>query len=211
MFRPFILSLVACAGLTACGGNATRDLQDRPDPLGDFSLGFAAAAAPSPQKLLVSRAATSEEWVEVVEAAYLQRFGRFEGEKRYNLGLRVEAYSLPPPLVPGKSAVQIAVTVWDDAAAKKLNEEPEPIAVIKVFETRLASSREESMKALAEEAALQTENWLRDQQAEQGWFGGTVSVTEDTMANAAVTEKTINDATVASGGTDVGQGTATGN
>ncbi|SMC66113.1 hypothetical protein [Primorskyibacter flagellatus] len=210
MFRPFILSLIACVGLAACG-DATRDLKDRPDPLGDFSLGFVAAAAPSPQKLLVSRAATSEEWVKVVEEAYLQRFGRFDGEKRYNMGLRVEAYSLPPPLVPGKSAVQIAVTVWDDAAASKLNDKPEPIAVIKVFETRLASSREESMKALAEEAALETEKWLRAQQAEQGWFGGPVSESEDTMASAAVAGNTVTDETVAAGGSEMGQAAATGN
>ncbi|TCS58443.1 hypothetical protein EDD52_1252 [Primorskyibacter sedentarius] len=169
MFRPLTFMLVACLGLSACA-NATRDLDEMPEAIGDFSLGFAAAVAPSPQKLLVSREATPEEWVAVVEEAYVQRFDRFEGGKRYNFGLKVEAYSLPPPIVPGKSAVQIAVTVWDDAAATKLNEEPKAIAVIKVFETRLASSREESMEALAAEAALATETWMREQQAAEGWF-----------------------------------------
>ena len=170
-----MIRLIAAAalalGLAACT-DATRDLGQPVEPLGDFALGFARAAAPAPQKLLVSREATPEEWIAVVEKAYDERFSRFDGGKLYHLGLKVEAYSLPPPVVPGKSAVQILVTVWDDAAQAKLNEEAKSIAVIKVFESRLASSREESMKALAEEAAMLTEKWLREQQAEEGWFGG---------------------------------------
>ena len=131
--------------------------------------------APNLEKLLISRDATEEEWIALVDAALKRRFGRFDGTAEYHLGVSVEAYSLPPPIVPGKSALAIRVTVWDKASMTKLNPETEVISVIKVFESRIASSREESMQALADDAALQTERWLRRMQAEKGWFGGAES------------------------------------
>ncbi|KUF10219.1 hypothetical protein [Pseudoponticoccus marisrubri] len=170
MYR--LLAVLALAtGLSACT-DATRDLADPVAPLGDFKLGHAAVVAPNVQQLLVSREATAEEWIAVTDAALEQRFRRFEGGKFYHLGVSVEAYSLPPPVVPGKSAVAMRVTVWDDAAEAKLNEETHVINVIQVFESRLGLSKEEQMTRLAETAAQQIEQWLREQQAEQGWFGG---------------------------------------
>lgn len=158
-----MLSLVACS-------DATKDLAQPVEPLGDFTLGHAIVVAPNLQQLLVSRNATEDEWISTVDKAVEKRFRRFSGGRYYHLGISVEAYSLPPPIIPGKSALALRLTVWDDAANAKLNAETELIHVIQVFETRLKYTREEQMTRLADQAALQIEEWLREKMAEEDWF-----------------------------------------
>ncbi|MEC3861487.1 hypothetical protein VK792_09345 [Mesobacterium sp. TK19101] len=169
--RRLFLVFSMLLGLAACAAS-TDDLEKPGEPLGDFRLGHAGIVAPNLEKLLVSRDATKEEWIAAVDTAVEKRFRRFEGDKYYHLGISVEAYSLPPPVVPGKSALALRVTVWDDAAGKKLNEETEVISVIKVFESRLANTREDQIRILADDVALELEKWMRKMQAEKGWFGG---------------------------------------
>ena len=166
-----IAALALVLGLAACA-DATRDLDGPFEPLGNFKLGHSEVVAPNLEKLLVSRDATAEEWITAVDAAVERRFRRFEGDSFYHIGISVEAYSLPPPVIPGKSALAIRVTVWQDATQAKLNEETKVIHVIKVFESRLANTREEQIDILAADAAKEIETWLREQQAAQGWFGG---------------------------------------
>ncbi|MDJ0823455.1 MAG: hypothetical protein QNJ09_16800 [Paracoccaceae bacterium] len=171
VMRNAMLICALMLGLGACA-DATRDLAETPEPLGDFKLGFSEVVAPNLEQLLISRDVTEEEWIKAVDRAVEARFSRFTGDKFYHLGISVEAYSLPPPVVPGRSAVAMRVTVWDDATSKKLNEETEVISVIKVFESRLANSRVQQINILAADAAKEIENWLREQQAKEGWFGG---------------------------------------
>lgn len=159
------------AALGACT-EATQDLAGPTQPLGNFKLGHAEVVAPNLQQLLVSREATAEEWTTVVDSALERRFRRFEGDQFYHLGVSVEAYSLPPPVVPGKSALAIRVTVWDDETQTKLNKETELFHTIQVFESRLGLTREQQMQRLAETSAKQVEDWMRKMQAEKGWFGG---------------------------------------
>lgn len=168
--RRFVRALPLVITLAACSG-ATRDLAEPVKPLGDFRMGHIGVVAPNLQKLLVSRDATKEEWIAAVSAALTNRFGRFEGDRFYHLGVSVEAYSLPPPVIPGKSALALNVTLWDDAAQAKMNSEPRQIQVIKVFESRLSKNRDEQLTGLAEEAARQVETWLREMQQSDGWFG----------------------------------------
>ena len=101
---PVLLALAACA-------DPTRDLDDPIDPMGDFSLGHVGVVAPNLEKLLVSRDVTQDEWIAEMEQALGERFSRFDGGRYYHLGVSVEAYSLPPPIIPGKSAVAMNVTV----------------------------------------------------------------------------------------------------
>ncbi len=162
-----LLSFVV--GVAACS-NATQDLAEPVEALGDFRLGHSIVVAPNLQQLLVSRAATEEEWIDVMDAALEKRFRRFSGERYYHFGVSVEAYSLPPPIVPGKSALGMRVTVWDDAACAKLNEETKLLHTIQVFESRLSLTREEQMSRLADSASLQIENWLREQMEAEQWF-----------------------------------------
>lgn len=159
-----VLSLSACA-------DATKDLEGPFEPLGNFKLGHAEVVAPGLQKLLISRDATEDEWIKAVDEAVELRFRRFEGSQFYHLGISVEAYSLPPPIVPGKSALAVRVTVWEDATGTKLNEETEVISVIKVIESRLSMTRERQIEILAADVSKEIENWLREQQQEEGWFG----------------------------------------
>jgi len=162
---PVLLALAACA-------DPTRDLDEPIDPMGDFSLGHVGVVAPNLEKLLASRDVTQDEWIAEMEQALGERFSRFDGGRYYHLGVSVEAYSLPPPIIPGKSAVAMNVTVWDDAAQAKLNPEPKVIQVIKVFESRISKNRDEQLAGLAQEAAREVENWLRDMQQTEGWFTG---------------------------------------
>lgn len=163
--------LFLALGLAACT-DATSDLAGPVEPLGDFSLGYAAVVTekPAPAKLLVSREATNEEWIAAVDTAFKTRFERFEGDRLYHLGLKVIAYSLPPPVVPGKSALHLAVTVFDDGNCVKMNAKVHDVMVIQVFESRLQLTREEQIRKLAETAARDLEDWLREMQQTEGWF-----------------------------------------
>ncbi|SHH95694.1 hypothetical protein [Marivita hallyeonensis] len=162
---PLLFLLVAC-------GDATRDLQSPTDPIGDFQIGHIGVVAPNLQKLLVSRDATADEWITAVTDALAERFERYDGGKFYHLGVSVEAYSLPPPVIPGKSAIALNVTVWDDAAQAKMNEQPKQIQIIRLVETRLASTKETQMQWLAAQAAKDIETWMREMQDSDGWFVG---------------------------------------
>lgn len=156
--------------LTACGKGPV-DLEKPAEPLGDFELGFAEVVAPNVQKLLISRDVPTDELIASVDAAVEERFRRYEGGKLYHFGISVEAYSLPPALVPGKSALALRVTIWDDAKAAKMNDETHLLHVIKVFESRISTNRDAQLKALSQDAALEIEKWLREQQEAVGWFG----------------------------------------
>lgn len=171
---PLLFALVAC-------GDATRDLQDPVDPIGDFQIGHIGVVAPNLQKLLVSRDATKQEWIDEVADAVALRFERYNGGKFYHLGISVEAYSLPPPIIPGKSALALNVTLWDDAAQAKMNDVPEQVQIIRIVETRLASTKESQMRWLGAEAAKEIEIWMREKQASDGWFTGP-SETDETAA-----------------------------
>ena len=51
-----------------------------------------------------------------------------------------------------------------------MNEEPKQIQVIRVIETRLASTKETQMQWLVAEAAKEIEVWLREMQDSDDWF-----------------------------------------
>ncbi|GGB15706.1 hypothetical protein [Allosediminivita pacifica] len=176
-----ILSLLA---LAACAA-PTEDLKEPVEPLGDFRLGFSEVVAPNLTKRLVSYDVTPEEWIAAVDEAVETRFSRFEGSRYYHMGISVEEYSVPQPIVPGKSALALRVTVWDDAAQAKLNQETKVITVIQVIEARMASTREERVQIMAEQAARNIETWLRTQMRTEGWFTGNATTTATTAQGTA--------------------------
>lgn len=182
--RRYLLAVPLMLGLAACG-DATRDLADPVEPIGDFQVGHIGVVAPNLQKLLVSREATEQEWIDAMTQALRQRFDRFEGGKFYHFGISVEAYSLPPPIIPGKSALALNVTVWDDAAQAKMNEEPKQVQIIRVIESRLASTKETQMQWLVAEAAKEIEVWMREMQASDGWFAGAADAEDEDGADTA--------------------------
>ncbi len=168
MFR---MIAALCVGLFLAGCNASPADLDKPAvPIGAFKLGHAEVVAPNLQKLLISQEASKEELIAAVDGALEERFRRYEGTQYYHIGVSIEAYSIPPSFAPGKSAIALRATVWDDALAKKLNEETELFHVIRVFESRLNLSREDQIKLLAEEGALLIEKWMRKEHDANGWF-----------------------------------------
>ncbi|MEL6808399.1 MAG: hypothetical protein AAFO97_11515 [Pseudomonadota bacterium] len=172
------LGILMMVVLTACG--ATTDLDEPPVPLGDFRLEHNIVIASKAQRSPVSRAATEEELVETMRAAIAERFGRYNGASRYHFGISVEGYALAPPGVPlvlaPKSALIINVTVYDDAAGKKLNDAPEQITVLETFGsgaivgTGYTMTAEEQLVELSRNAAKAVERYLVRQQEAEGWF-----------------------------------------
>lgn len=174
------LALIAgLLALTACTN--ANDLSDPPVDLGDFKLGHRVVVAPNLTKGPLSREASVEEWQAAMTKAIAERFDRYDGDKLYHFGISVEGYVLAQPGIPivanPKSIVIFNVTVWDDAAGKKLNEEVEQITVFESLsgETLLSSgltqTREQQIENLSRNAAKMIQTYLVRMQREKGWFG----------------------------------------
>lgn len=173
----FLRPAVLLFGL-ALAGCQTNDLAEPPVPLGDFALGHNIVVTTNMQKVAISRDATPEDWEKSLEKAIDDRFGRYDGEKLYNIGISIDAFALAPPGVPlvlsPKSALGITVTVWDDAAQKKLNVEGKQIIVMEkmsgetVVGSGLTKSAAEQMETLSYNAAKAVEGWLLENPE---WFG----------------------------------------
>lgn len=173
-----LLAFLALGLVVACTN--PDDLHEEPAYLGNFQLGHNVVVAPNLVKGPASREASKEEWIDAMTQAISERFERFEGSKLYHLGVSVEGYVLAVPGVPvvasPKSALILNVTVWDDAAGKKLNDKPHMVTVVESFSTStflgsgLTQSRERQMLNLSRNAAKIMQNWLVNQNNEFGWF-----------------------------------------
>ena len=75
MYR-ILTALTLALGLSACG--EFKDLQEPPEPMGDFLLGHNIVVAPDPVPGPLTRPATEEEWQESITAAIDERFGRYD-------------------------------------------------------------------------------------------------------------------------------------
>jgi len=170
-----LFGLVAVILLGAC---AAGDLEETPDPIGDFRLGFfVPSTAPEMTKGPASREATPEEWKAAMKAAFEPRFQRYAGGSFFHIGAIVDGYVLAQPGIPivlaPKSVLIFRVTIIEDATGKQFPEEPHQITVVEsvgagtVLGSGLTSTKEEQLADLAENAARQTERWMRD----QPWFG----------------------------------------
>lgn len=180
MLLRIITLLVGLSALTACTN--ANDLDEEPAYLGDFQLGHNVVVAPNLTKGPASREASEEEWSKVMTKAIEDRFGRYDGERLYHLGVSIEGYVLAvtgvPLVLSPKSALILNVTVWDDAKQEKLNAEPEQITVMESFSgntllgSGLTQSKEKQLDNLSRNAAKLIENWLVRENAENGWFEG---------------------------------------
>jgi hypothetical protein len=197
LLRIFAL-FVGLSALTACTN--ANDLDQEPAYLGDFQLGHNVVVAPNLTKGPASREASEEEWVEVMTKAIEDRFGRYEGERLYHLGVSIEGYVLAIPGVPlvasPKSALILNVTVWDDAKQEKLNAKPEQITVLEsisgntILGSGLTQSKEKQLENLSRNAAKLIQNWLVRENARNGWFEGEAGPSEEALKAAdAVTEE----------------------
>jgi hypothetical protein len=165
--------------MTAC--TYESDLLEPPVPLGNFRLGHNVVVAPYVETAsAVSRVVSEEELTTAMKNAIDKRFGRYEGDKLYHLGVSVEGYILAragvPVVAAPKSAMIIRVTVWDDAQGKKLNVPPEQITILENLDgesligTGWMQDSDEQLEGLARNAAKAIETFLVQQNAENGWF-----------------------------------------
>jgi hypothetical protein len=171
-FAP--LALVAALAACAAPDPATDELPN----MGDFRLGHNIVVADSMQQIPPSRSATPEEWVTILTSEIDRRFGPYEGDRLYHIGIAIDGYALAPPGVPlvlnPRSVLVLSVNVWDDAAGVKLHEEPEQILVLEgasaetaVIGSGMARTREEQMQVLARNAARQIQRWMLEN---PDWF-----------------------------------------
>lgn len=156
--------------------------QDRvPDTLGEFKLGHNVVVASKAQQGPISRDATAEEWESTIKDAVQARFGGFDGEQLYHFGISVEGYMLAPEGIPviynPRSMLIINVTVWDDEAGTKLNDNVHQITVVEDSTTATffkGSGRErtkqEQMDGLTANALDQLGDWLSERHEQDGWF-----------------------------------------
>ncbi|MDF0600787.1 hypothetical protein P1J78_08600 [Psychromarinibacter sp. C21-152] len=161
-----VLALAAMAVLSAC--DYAADLDKPPVDLGPFKLGHNLVVARDPTVGPGSIKVTEAEWQEAIEGAVDARFGRYDGDRLYHLGMSVDGYFLTSldagvPGVPSlKSVLLMTVTLWDDALGRKLNEEAHEISVISAFSSAGPfPTKDRILEALSAQAAKQIEAWLR--------------------------------------------------
>lgn len=174
----FLRLTALCLGLALVAGCEKNDLEEPPVPLGNFALGLNIVVADNVEKVPISREASVEEWESVMKEAVANRFGRYEGDKLYNLGISVDGYALAPPGIPvvaaPKSVLVITANIWDDAAQKKLNPEGKQMTIFEslsgesVIGTGITRTKKQQMEALSYNAAKSVERWLLENPE---WFG----------------------------------------
>ena len=94
----FVAPLSVAILLSAC---TTPDpLTEEQIPMGNFRLGHNVVFSDKAVLGPLSRTADAGTWDEVLKDEVDRRFGRYEGEKLYHLGVSVDAYVLALPGIP---------------------------------------------------------------------------------------------------------------
>ncbi|WP_204362844.1 hypothetical protein [Litorivita pollutaquae] len=187
------LFYAVCAALLFALGACTdaSDLHTSREQLGNFALGHNVVVAPHLVKGPLSREVDDATWIKSVEAEINARLGRYSGSKLYHIGVSLDGYVLAAPGVPlvfsPKSVLIINVTAWDDAAGKKLNDEPKQLTVFEnggtpFLGSGLTQSKEQQLANLSRNAAKMIEIWLERQHREQGWFAETPAQKAERLA-----------------------------
>lgn len=164
-----IAAAVLAFALSACG--LADDLATRPEPIGDFRLGFPIVVAANMEQGPFSREASVEEVEEALRDAMQARLGRYEGDRYFHVAVSVAAYVLAQPGIPlvasPRSIFILNVDLWDDERQEKLTERPAVLTVIDdsargFLASGLTQTREEQLASLSAAAAREIEVWLRE-------------------------------------------------
>jgi len=173
--RRFFL-VAGMSVLAAC--SLPADVNAPPVEMGNFLLGHNIVVADEPQVLPFSRTASDEEWKDALTAAIDRRFGGYDGEKFYHIGVKIDGYALALPGVPvvftPKSVLVITVSLWDDAAGEKLNEDEKALTIFEgvsgetLVSSGLMQTKEQQMVKLSDNAAKAIQDWILEN---PGWIG----------------------------------------
>ncbi|MCC5992683.1 MAG: hypothetical protein JJT99_09185 [Rhodobacteraceae bacterium] len=163
-----IAGLAGVAFLAACASGA--QLGDERAELENFRLGHAVVVASEASLGPASRRAAPEEWEETLTREIKRRFDRYEGDRLYHIAVNVQGYVLAIPGIPivaaPRSVLIIGVTIWDDAAEAKLNNNPHRITVLEsmsgetVVGSGLTQSSQQQMRNLSQNAVAAIERWM---------------------------------------------------
>lgn len=165
-----ILRLFAFLLLAAC---AAPQMDEVPEPLGDFRLGYNIVQANDAVKGPFSRDASEAELTTALGEAVEARLGRYDGDGLYHVGIAVGAYVLAQPGLPvvytPKSVLMFDVNVYDNATERRLNDKPHRITafeglhnVTPVVGSGIVRGKEAQLENLAAEGARALEAWLRE-------------------------------------------------
>ncbi|AHM03910.1 hypothetical protein roselon_01527 [Roseibacterium elongatum DSM 19469] len=182
-FAP--LALVALLAACAAGDPLEEDLPD----MGDFRLAHNIVVADNAQQVPPSRNAEPEEWVAILESEIDRRFGAYEGDRLYHIGVAVDGYALAPPGIPivlqPRSVLILSVNIWDDELGRKLHDEPEQIMVFEgasaetmLVGSGIARSRNEQMQILARNAARRIQLFMLEN---PDWFSIDPNAAEESL------------------------------
>ncbi|SDW56850.1 hypothetical protein [Litoreibacter albidus] len=166
--RAILTALFAATFLSACA--VPNPDTDEQVPLGDFKLDLNVAVTDQAKKMGVTRAATAEEWEQVLEAAIDKRFRRYDGEKLYHISYSLDGYILATKggrlaLAP-RSALSMTVHIWDSETKTILKDRSKQILVLEQLdgETFVGSgffnTKEQQMENLGAQFAKAVERWL---------------------------------------------------
>jgi len=165
--RRFVLG-AALALLAACALPA--DVNEAPVDMGNFKLGFNIVVVDGPEVGPFSRKASDDVWQKALTDAIARRFGGYDGDKFYNIGVKMDAYVLALPGVPlvfkPKSVLVLTVNVWDDAAGEKVNADEKALTIFEgvsaetLISSGLTRNKKKQMQVLADNAAKAIQDWL---------------------------------------------------
>jgi len=172
--RAALFAIVALA-LGACAAPTTKEALAKPDPLGDFKLGYAIVVSKNAKKGPFSREMPKAEVGAALKSELEKVFGAYEGKSFYHIGVSVDAYILAMPGIPlvasPKSALIVTVNVWDDAKQAKILEENkqftilEPLSSRSIFGSGYTQTKEEQLAGLTKATVKQIQRWMRENEA----------------------------------------------
>lgn len=154
--------------LTACSVPAVVD--EPAVSMGDFRFGHNIVVVDNPELGPFSRTVEDNVWQERLTQAMADRFGGYEGDKFYHIGVKMDLYVLAQPGVPvvftPKSVLVLTVNMWDDSTGEKVNAEEKAFTVFEgtsketIVGSGLMRGKEKQMDVLSNNAAKAIQDWI---------------------------------------------------
>ncbi|PWR04439.1 hypothetical protein DKT77_01820 [Meridianimarinicoccus roseus] len=194
MLQRLLLGLGALS-LVACTQAIDPDVER--SGLGDFSLDRLVVIVDDPTSSIVSRTVSDAQLKTAVTDAVGARLRRFEGEGSYSIGIKVQGYVLAPPGIPvlfaPRSTLFLSVNAYD-SVPQRLNVDTRNLTIWEdaggdtVVGSGYTQTAQEQLDELADNAAIEIELWLRENEA---WFGGASARPENRPAVGTSPENSI--------------------
>lgn len=162
-FLGAVLAVLAACSLPA-------DVNEPPVAMGNFRLGHNIVVVDNPEVGPFSRTVEDSLWQERLTQAIADRFGGYEGDKFYHIGVKMDLYVLASPGVPvvfsPKSVLVLTVNMWDDSTGEKVNAEEKVFTIYEgvsgetVVGSGLLRGKKKQMEVLSNNAAKAIQDWI---------------------------------------------------